>query len=239
MPEQSVIETTPRTETRSFRALVQMLGAYVWFAGSLFLAAGRLDWARGWIAVVLWIVGMSTVGLLSHHFNAGLLKERAKWRRKDTKRFDKAFLAVFVPLSLFQPTVSALDAARFRWSSMPFGFVYLGVIVFVSAMVLIGWVMITNPYAETSVRIQMDRGQTVVTSGPYRIVRHPMYAGSILMYLATPLLLGSVWALLMTTVIALLFIWRTAHEDQTLRQELPGYEEFTTHTRYRLVPGVW
>ena len=237
--EQSVIETAPHTETRSPRVLVQMLSAYFWFVGSLFLAAGRLDWVRGWIAVVLWIVGMSTVGLLSHCYNAGLLKERTKWRRKDTKGFDKAFLAVFVPLSLSQPAICALDAARFHWSSMPFAFVYVGAIVFVFAMVLIGWVMTTNPYAETSVRIQSDRGQRVITNGPYPRVRHPMYVGSILMYLATPLLLGSAWALLMTAAITLLFIWRTAREDQTLRQELPGYEEFTKLTRYRLVPGVW
>ena len=238
MPEQSVIEP-PRTETRTLRALMQMLGAYFWFTGSLFLAAGRLNWVRGWITVVLWIVGMTTVGLLSHHYNAGLLKARTKWRRKDTKGFDKIFLAVFVPLSLCQPAICALDAARFHWSSMPFGSVYLGAIVFVFAMVLIGGVMVANPYAETSVRIQSDRGQKVITSGPYRIVRHPMYVGSILMYLATPLLLGSAWALLMTALIALLFIWRTSREDQTLRQELPGYEEFTKRIRYRLLPGVW
>lgn len=183
------------------------------------------------------VVGMSTVGLLSHQRRTA--QGAAKWRRRDTKGFDKVFLAVFVPLSLSQPAVSALDTARFHWSSMPFGFVYVGAVVFALAMFLIGWVMITNPYAETSVRIQTDRGQTVVTSGPYQIVRHPMYVGSMLMYLATPLLLGSVWALLMTAVIALLFIWRTANEDRTLRQELPGYEEFTKHTRYRLLPGLW
>lgn len=239
MPEQSVIATTTPTQTRWPRVVVQMLSAYFWFVGSLFLAAGRLDWVRGWIAVVLWIVGMSTIGLLSHHYNAGLLKERAKWRRKDTKGFDKVFLSVFVPFSLSQPAVCALDAARFHWSSMPFCSVYVGAIVFALAMVLIGWVMITNPYAETSIRIQSDRGQTVITSGPYRMVRHPMHAGSILMYLATPLLLGSVWALLMTAVITFLFIWRTANEDQTLRQELQGYEEFTTHTQYRLFPWLW
>ena len=99
--------------------------------------------------------------------------------------------------------------------------------------------MVVNPYAESSVRIQTDRGQTVVTSGPYRFVRHPMYVGIILMSLANPLVWGSAWALAMSGVLILLFLWRTAKEDQTLRRELPGYDEYAAQTRYRLLPGVW
>lgn len=226
-------------KTRSVRPLLQVLGSSIWSIGSLFLGAGRVDWIRGWICVALWIVGLTTVGLISHHYNAGLMQARAKWNRKDTKRFDKIFFAVYVPLLLVQPAVAGLDVVRFRWSSLPFGFVYLGALLFALAMVLIGWVLSINPYAETSVRIQNDRGQSVVTSGPYKIVRHPMYVGAVLMYLGMPLVWGSVWALLLGAVISLLFIPRTALEDRTLRRELSGYEDFTTRTRYRLLPGVW
>jgi hypothetical protein len=94
-------------------------------------------------------------------------------------------------------------------------------------MFVIGWVMSVNPYAEQSVRIQIDRGQTVVTRGPYRIVRHPMYVGAILMYLSTPLIWGSLWALLLGALIGLMLIWRTDREDRTLQMELPGYQEFS------------
>jgi protein-S-isoprenylcysteine O-methyltransferase Ste14 len=104
---------------------------------------------------------------------------------------------------------------------------------------LIGWVMSVNPYAEQSVRIQSERGHTVITSGPYRIVCHPMYLGAILMYLAMPLVWGSLWTLLLGTFVGVMMIWRTSREDQVLRQELPGYEGFTKRTRYRLLPGVW
>jgi len=128
---------------------------------------------------------------------------------------------------------------RYHWSSMPFVFVYVGAILFALAMVLIAWVMVVNPFAETSVRIQTDRGHTVITSGPYRIVRHPMYLGAILMYTATSLVWGSVWALALAAVMTGLMIWRTSREDRTLRQELAGYEEYSSRTRYRLLPGLW
>jgi protein-S-isoprenylcysteine O-methyltransferase Ste14 len=243
MSEQPSVETTQISaappKPRVARRLLQVIGSYAWFVGSLFITAGRWDWVRGWISVALWVVGLTTVGLIVQRCNAPLLEQRAKWRRKDTKHFDKIFLAVLVPLVMIQPAVAGLDAVRFHRSSMPFALVYVGAVLFVLAMVLIGWVMAINPYAESSVRIQTDRGQTVITSGPYRLVRHPMYVGSILMYLGTPMIWGSIWALVLTAVIILLFVWRTTHEDQTLRQELPGYEEFAAQTRYRLLPGVW
>jgi protein-S-isoprenylcysteine O-methyltransferase Ste14 len=107
------------------------------------------------------------------------------------------------------------------------------------AMALITWAMMANPHAETTVRIQTDRDHKAVTSGPYRIVRHPMYVGAILMYPAAALMFGSMWALAISGLIAILFVWRTALEDRTLRRELPGYEEFAALTRYRLIPGLW
>jgi len=228
-----------QAKARSARRLLQIAATFVWWIGALFVSAGRLDWVRGWISVALWVGGMAAVGLIVHHYNARLLEVRGKWRRKDTKRFDKIFLAAYVPLVSIQPVVAGLDAVRFHWSSMPFVVVYVGSILFAMAMVLIAWVMAVNPYAETSVRIQTDRGQTVISSGPYRIVRHPMYVGAILMYLGTPLVWGSVWALVLGGLIVALLIWRTGREDLTLRQELSGYEAYAARTRYRLLPGLW
>jgi len=89
------------------------------------------------------------------------------------------------------------------------------------------------------VRIQKERNQTAVTTGPYRYVRHPMYVGAIVMFPATGLALGSWWAVAIGGVLSLLFVWRTAMEDRVLLRELPGYQEFAAATRYRLVPGVW
>lgn len=229
----------PQPKQSVARRLLQVIATHAWLIGSLFIAAGRWDWVRGWISVGLAVVGLTALGLIVRHYNPELLAERARWRRKDTKPFDKIFMALYLPLVLLHPAIAGLDAVRFHWSSMPFAFVYVGAAMFVASLVVIGWAMVVNPYAESSVRIQSDRGQTVVTSGPYRFVRHPMYVGILLMGIANPLLWGSVWALAMSGVFILLFLWRTAREDQTLRRELAGYEEYAGETRYRLVPGVW
>jgi protein-S-isoprenylcysteine O-methyltransferase Ste14 len=221
------------------RGLAQLMGASAWWTGSIFLSAGRLDWIRGWISVGLWVTGMTTIGVVGYRYNPAVMNARAQRRRTDTKHFDKVFWALYFPLLFVQPAIAGLDVARFGWSSMPFGFVYAGAIAFVLAIVLIAWVLCVNPFAEATVRIQTDRGQTVVMSGPYRFVRHPMYVGSFLLYLGMPLVLGSVGALILGVSIVALMAWRTSREDQTLRQELPGYEEFTKRTRYRLLPGVW
>ncbi|MGE5644395.1 MAG: methyltransferase family protein [Acidobacteriota bacterium] len=205
----------------------------------LFAGAGRADWTRGWISVALYLAMMAAVGLAVRRYNAPLMKEREKWRREDTKPFDKAIMPVLLGLVMIQPLVAGLDAARFRWSSMPFGAVYAGAALFVPAVALIAWTLAVNRHAETTVRIQSDRGHSVVTSGPYRAVRHPMYTGAILMYVATPLVWGSLWALAITGLLIGLLVVRTALEDRTLRRELAGYEEYAACTRYRLAPGIW
>ena len=237
MPDASTADA--QAKTSSVRRQLQVAAFFVWWIGSLFVSAGRLDWLRGWISVALSVVGMGGIGLFVRHYNSGLIEARAKWSRKDTKPFDRIFLATYVPLVSIQPALAGLDVVRFHESSMPFWCVYAGSGIFALAMVLIGWVMSVNPFAEQSVRIQTDRGQRVVASGPYRMVRHPMYLGAILMYLALPLVWGSVWTLWLGTFVGGMMIWRTSREDQILRRELAGYEAFTQRTRYRLLPGVW
>jgi protein-S-isoprenylcysteine O-methyltransferase Ste14 len=224
---------------RSRKRLIQVSLFTALWMGALFGCAGRPDWMRGWIYVVLYFAAIAATGVIVRRFNATLLEARANFLQKGTKSFDKAFYAAYMPLTFIQPAVAGLDAVRFRWSSMPFGLMYPGAVLDVLAIALIAWTLAVNRFAETTVRIQTERGHTVVESGPYRFVRHPMYVGTILTHLAAPLILGSFWALAPGGLIAVLFVWRTAKEDQTLRRELAGYEEFTARTRYRLFPGVW
>ncbi len=230
---------TAKVKSGLRKRILQITGAIAWWIAMLFTSAGRLDWLRGWISVAFWSVGIAAMILLVSHYNPTLLSAREKWRHKDTKRFDKIFLAICLPLLVAQPVLAGLDAVHFRWSSMPFGFVYPGSVLFALGMALMTWALAVNPFAESTVRIQTDRGQCVITSGPYRKVRHPMYAGFILMYLGPPLIWGSAWALAVGGVIAIEFICRTALEDRTLCRELSGYEEYVARTRYRLLPGVW
>ncbi len=227
-------------KTRSRGGLIiRTMVSLALFLGALFGAAGRLDWVRGWIYVGVQMTGMTIIGIISHRLNAGLIQARAHWRHADTKRFDKIIVAMYLPLNYIQPAVAGLDAVRYGWSAMPFGFVYPGIALLALGTAIVGWVLSTNRFAETTVRIQTERGHTVVSSGPYRIVRHPMYVGAFLIHLALPFVLGSVWALTVTVILTLLLVVRTRLEDQTLRRELPGYVEYAEHTRYRLIPGLW
>ena len=230
---------TPKPKGRGVRRIIQSIATMALWMAAVFASAGRIDWIRGWICATAYIISMTIAGLLVHRRNPALLEARANWRRKDTKPFDKVFLTILLPLGLIQPTVAGLDVVRFGWSSMPFATVYAGLALFAMAMTLITWAMMVNPHAESTVRIQTDRDHKAVTCGPYRFVRHPMYVGAILMYPAAALMFGSMWALAISGMLALLFVWRTTLEDRTLRRELPGYEEFAAHTRYRLIPGVW
>jgi protein-S-isoprenylcysteine O-methyltransferase Ste14 len=115
----------------------------------------------------------------------------------------------------------------------------VGILLQTIGAVPLGLAMATNPFLKRTVRIQNDRGHVVVTSGPYRIVRHPMYAGGLLMVAAWPLLLGSVWSFIPLALIAATLVVRTALEDRTLQQELAGYADYAQRTRYRLFPGIW
>ncbi len=206
---------------------------------ALFGGAGRLNWVRGWICEGIYTVTSVVSRIFVQRLNPGLLEERENWRRKDTKPFDKVFFRLLLPLSLAQPILAGMDAVRFRWWPLPIWSIYPGIALYIIGMTLVTWTMAVNPHAETTVRIQSDRSHTVIRSGPYRIVRHPMYVGIILALPAAALMPGSMWALVPAVLMAILFIWRTALEDQTLRRELPGYEEYCEGTRYRLLPGLW
>ena len=122
----------------------------IW-AAAIFVSAGTIHWIRGWICLATHVAGMTIVGVLVKAKNPGLLEQRANWRRKDTKPFDKIFLGAFLPLTFIQPAVAGLDAVRFGWSSMPFATVFPGWLIFAIAMSMVGWTMVVNPFAESTV----------------------------------------------------------------------------------------
>ncbi|MGA9062176.1 MAG: isoprenylcysteine carboxylmethyltransferase family protein [Terracidiphilus sp.] len=238
--------TAPVAETKVRLGLPQRLlklakglsMIFLWVAACV-AGAGRLDWMRGWTCIAVYLVVMSLMGALVHHFNPGLLKEREKWMRKDTLPFDRIFLSIYVPLTFVQVLIAGLDEARFRWLPMPTWTIIPGIVLFLGAMAMIAWTMLVNPFAETTVRLQSDRSQRVIDTGPYLVVRHPMYAGSILMYPATALMFGSGCAMIVAAIIFVLIVWRTGKEDRFLRGHLAGYAEYAACTRFRLLPGLW
>jgi protein-S-isoprenylcysteine O-methyltransferase Ste14 len=230
----------PRTPPSRLRQAAQaVLMTAIWMGG-MFLGAGRLAWTRGWIVVALALATYAVLGVIVHHANPGLMTERARWQRPDTKSFDRIVMPALILLFMVQPAAAGWEAGCADCSSLPWAWLYPGIALYLIGTVVVGWVMVVNRHAETSVRIQTDRGHTVVTRGPYRFVRHPMYAGASLIYIGMPLIWGARrWAPVISGALVILFVIRTALEDRTLRRELAGYEHYTTLTRYRLVPGVW
>jgi len=213
----------------------------VGYGAILFLSAGRLDWVWGWA-----FLGLLAAVLISHvlilvPINPELLAERSRGiRQEGAKGWDK-WVATFAAGMGTVPTwiVAALDV-RFEWSaSLPLALHIGGLVGSVLGWALFMWAMGANAFFSEAVRIQEERGQAVATGGPYRYVRHPGYVGSILFQIATPLMLGSLWAFIPSGLIVLLTIVRTALEDKTLLEELDGYEEYAGRVCYRLLPGVW
>lgn len=135
--------------------------------------------------------------------------------------------------------IIGFDAVRFHWSSMPIWPSILGLVLFIPAFLIATCAMAVNKFFEWTVRIQVDRGQYVCKEGPYRFIRHPGYTCLIISVLVCPLILRSCWGLVLSVILALVIIARTALEDRTLQKELPGYQEYAQIVRYRLLPFIW
>ena len=227
-----------RVTSRGMRYVAQRLGLLLIFGGVLFGSAGRLDWQRGWAYLLV----VSLLELITLTVLAALAPETLNQRgtfESGVKAFDKAFAVLWLVLALCTPVVAGLDAVRFGWSALPWSWFGGGLVVLLLAAPFGTWAMVENEHFEQFVRIQAERRHRTVTTGPYRFVRHPGYLGAILGALATPLMLGSAWTFVPAGLVALLFVVRTHLEDQTLRRELQGYEEYAQRTRFRLVPFVW
>jgi protein-S-isoprenylcysteine O-methyltransferase Ste14 len=221
-----------------FKRFAQISVIFVFQAAILFSAAGQLNWVWAWI-----YLGISTVSVLVNSVillrsSPETIAERGE--AKLTKKWDKivsGFYSLF--LFLLLPLVAGLDT-RFGWTGeLGIAWHIVGAVVLAAGLGLAGWAMIVNAYFSTTVRIQSDRGQTVCRSGPYRVVRHPGYVGFIFQSLATPILLGSIYAVVIGVMAATALVIRTFFEDRTLQVELPGYREYAQEVRHRLVPRVW
>jgi len=216
------------------------LGAFI-EAALLFVAAGRLDLPRAWLFVVVSLVGMFGQSVLVAAVNPGLVNHRGGWKKKkDTQPWDKLLLILYGLLAFYVlPVVVGLDVGRYRWSSLGPWAVVVGTILFAAGTVVLTWAMLVNTHFEVTVRIQHDRGHQVVTAGPYRIVRHPGYVGASLWALAGPLIVGSAFGFVPAAGAIAILIVRTALEDKTLQNQLPGYTQYAQKTKFRLLPPIW
>ena len=212
------------------------------FAVALLWPAGTWRWWEAWVLIVMWVVygAVMTHYLLQH--DPILLAERLKLVpiHKEQKYWDKLLMSVFFIGGIGLYLIPGFDVMRYEWSEpLPEWMRILALLIHLPCFLLLGWVMRENTFLSQVVKIDKDRGHKVVTTGPYAVVRHPMYIVVIILLFAVPVALGSRFALILAAFLTLLLIIRTNFEDRTLHEELKGYPEYAKQTRYRLIPGIW
>jgi len=230
---QSEVQQSVRTWTRKQISFLFMLAFF------LFVPAGTLAWLGGWLQMIAYsAITIFNVSILTTRVPE-LIAERSKLQ-SGSKPWDVwlVMLAALV-MPVLTWVIAGLDF-RNGWSTpLPLGWMIIGVVLFIVGYMITTWAMLSNNFFSATVRIQSERGHRVATGGPYAYVRHPGYVGAILFQIVSPLMLGSLWAFIPSIISVVLFVVRTYLEDRTLQAELPGYQEYTQRTRYRLLPGVW
>ncbi|MBN9441300.1 isoprenylcysteine carboxylmethyltransferase family protein [Bosea sp. (in: a-proteobacteria)] len=204
----------------------------------LFLPAGDLRWRPGWLLIGFLVLAFGLSVLILLRVNPLIFRARSRFQ-PGTKGWDLTLLSVLLPVMVAELPVAALDAGRFQWSSMPVSLVVIGYVMLAAGIAGTSWAQAVNPFFEPGVRIQSERDQRVVDSGPYGMIRHPGYSAALLMFWGLPLALGSFWALLPALIASVLLIVRTGWEDSLLQAELPGYRDYAQRVRYRLLPAIW
>jgi protein-S-isoprenylcysteine O-methyltransferase Ste14 len=221
------------------RATRRMFGTLVILAAILFASAGSWRFWQAWLFVSLmagfWMYFF--VDLLEH--SPELLERRL--RRDEADPQQRLFQKIFGPITIAAFALTGFDF-RFGWSRdrlrpVPLWLELIAQGFAVAGYCFVFWVMKTNAFASTT--IQVESGQTVIQSGPYALVRHPMYLGMIAVIVAAPLALGSYASLPVFALLVPVFVYRLIHEERTLRRDLAGYEEYCEKVRYRLVLYVW
>jgi len=222
------------------KALLEVLAEFAVFAALLFVSAGTLLWPAGWafiaiffsfaVAIVLWLARKEPE-LLAERMSSPMQRGQPLW--------DKVFVVAVMVLFIAWLILMPLDAVRFGWSEVPEWPQILGALGVVLSFYIMFLTFRENAYLALVVKVQEERGQSVVSTGPYRYVRHPMYASMFLFFPGSALLLGSWWGLLLCVVLLGLLVWRIPLEERMLENGLAGYDEYARKVRYRLIPRVW
>ena len=207
----------------------------------LLVCGGDFSWWQAWVFSVLLFVAGIGGRFLAEKRHPGILVERSSMKKaRNAKPWDKV-LAPLMAISLSFPLVivAGLDH-RYGWTpNFPVWLNMLGLALIALGYAFAAWAIVENRFFSTTVRIQTDRGHSVCDSGPYRFVRHPGYAGNLLALAGIIMALNSMWTLIPVAAALVIAVVRTALEDKTLHEELPGYQDYARRVRYRLVPGIY
>ena len=227
----------PKPMSRA-KAILYAIGSPLTLVALVFLPVGRIDWTPGWIFIAVLVVVFGLSALLLARVNPMLYRARSRFQ-PGTKKWDLILLAVLFPAMIAEIPIATLDAGRMEWSAVPQWVVIVGYVLLTGGIAVTTWAQAVNPFFEPGVRIQKERAQQVITSGPYKVVRHPGYAAAIAIFVGIPLALASWWGLLPAGLAIALLVVRTGLEDRLLQAELSGYCDYARRTRHRLVPGIW
>jgi protein-S-isoprenylcysteine O-methyltransferase Ste14 len=219
-------------------AILYAIGLPIALVLLLFVPAGSIAWAPGWVFVAVLVLSFGASALALARVNPVIYRARSRFQ-PGTKAWDKTLLAVMLPAMVAILPVAALDSGRLHWSHVPGWVILIGYVLLIGSIAVTGWAQAVNPFFEPGVRIQSERPQRVVDTGPYRLVRHPGYIAAILLFAGMALALGSWWALVPAALASILLIVRTSWEDRLLQAELASYAEYARRVRSRLLPGVW
>ncbi len=203
-------------------------------AAAFFLPAGTLDYWQAWVYMAVLLVPMAWV--LLHYLKRDPELIERRMRTKERERKQRSIILLSLPIFLAAFLLPGFDR-RFGWSAVPWWLVIAADIVVLTAYLLFVRVMRENRYLSRVVEVVPE--QRVIDTGPYAVVRHPMYAAVIPLYLFNPLALGSFWALIPASLLPLIILLRIFNEERVLSQELAGYRKYARRVKYRLIPKVW
>jgi len=211
------------------------------FPVALLFISGNWLWLGGWIFST-WFLGLCYLTIIYlYRYDPALLEERyRKPGSGEEKGWDKYFVYILFPSFVIWFVIMPLDAQRFAWTAnFPVWLESLGLIFLMGSAVFLFRSFKDNAFVSPLVRIQSERDQKVVSTGVYGFVRHPMYLGGMLLFLGAPLLLGSVYGLIMGVFLSILFVARIMGEEKMLVEELDGYMDYKKKVKYRLIPYIW
>ena len=216
------------------QAMVKFFGGVVLLGLLLFLPAGTLSYWQGWLLMGILFIPMFIAGLILMKKNPDLLKKRLNAREEEKEQKQ---VILFSGLMFFAAFVLAGLNFRFRWFVMPDWAVWLGAAVFLISYALYAEVLRENTYLSRTVEVQEE--QKVIATGLYGVVRHPMYAATLLLFLSMPVVLASPVSFLVMLLYLPIISKRMKNEEKVLRQGLKGYEEYMQKVRYRVIPFIW
>jgi protein-S-isoprenylcysteine O-methyltransferase Ste14 len=221
------------------RIMVRVVIGFIFISAFLFGTAGTFSWPEAWLYIIIQFSYSIGISFWFKKNYPEFLKDRMTSKKKSAKSWDKTLKIGTIPFFIALLIVPGLDAVRYQWSQVSFALKTIGFIVIIASLALIFLVRKEDASFSRVGEIQKEQQHKLITTGPYKYVRHPMYVAVIFLFVFLPLALGSLYGLIPAAFLVIAIIIRTHLEDKTFHKELPGYKEYAKKTKYRLLPGIW